>query len=81
MTWDEIYDRAIGQSFGSEALKAKDEARFQISSLMVENGKPNPENNECPEECVEIFCRKYSVTFDKKGNITGYDFSDVAKQL
>lgn len=69
MTWDEIYERAIGADFLEPALKAKDEARWQVRELMVDLGCPDPEKDEIPEESIEDYCEKMQIEFDDWGNI------------
>lgn len=72
-SWDEIYERAEGAACGDCRLKAKDEARWQVGRLMVENEEPDPENDECPEESIEEYCYRHDIRFDEIGNIVGYE--------
>lgn len=73
LNWNEIYNRAIN----SPELKAKDEARYQVSCIMREQGV-EPDDAECPEECIEDYMtndiREY--WFDESGNLI--DESEVS---
>lgn len=68
-TWDDIFCRADGAVFGEPALKAKDEARWQVRGLAMERGYGDLDKEECPEEWVEEYCNKWNLVFDDRGNI------------
>lgn len=68
-SWDEIYSAAINAAYGEAALKAKDEARYQVRQLILNHKNVDLENAEVPEDEVELYCRKYAILFDKCGNI------------
>lgn len=74
MTWDELCDRADGETFGSSALSAKDEARYQIGCLIMERRGIDIENSElceCAEEEIENFLAEHPEynNFDERGNL------------
>lgn len=71
MTWDEIYENAIGCACGESALKAKDEARWQVRDFVMGMGYPDPEDDEIPEETIEKYCDTMAIQFDERGNICG----------
>ena len=54
MTWDEICRNADGAIFGEHTLKAKDNAR---------------EDEDCPEDEIEMHCNEMNVEFDADGRI------------
>ena len=70
MTWNDLCERADGEAFGSPALKAKDEARWQIRNVILEMGGHDIEKEESPEEEIEIFLFRYPEynKFDERGN-------------
>lgn len=70
-TWDEIYNNALNSPFLSMELGAKDEARYQLSSLIMHETERNVSACECPEEEIENFLweREKPVLFDERGNI------------
>lgn len=70
-TWDDLYDRAAECSFNSWELRAKDEARNQLRSLIIDEKEYDIEKCESPEEEIDVFlsARERSVLFDEDGNI------------
>lgn len=70
VTWEDIYNRAIDKGCGSPELRAKDEARWQITQIMLEQGI-NPDEADCPEECIEDFMNDdvRDYLFDENGNL------------
>lgn len=76
LSWNEICDRADGKAHLSPELKAKDEARGQVGRLMVDNGEPDPEHDEIPEESIERYCDRFYIRFNESGNIVWYDLPD-----
>lgn len=73
-TWNALYTRALDSACGEPALKAKDEARFQVRELvMKEFGLPDLEKEECPEDKIQDYCEKFNIRFDEKGNIIHHD--------
>lgn len=70
-TWDDLYERAIECDCNSNELRAKDEARWQLTKLIREECGYDIDERECPEEEIEIFIwkRQRSVLFDDCGNI------------
>lgn len=68
-TWDEIYEKAIGTSYGDYELKVKDNAREQTRWFAIEHGNEDLEKAEIPEEMVERYCDIYGLFFDGDGNI------------
>lgn len=72
MTWDEIYERAEDKPCGSDELNAKDEARFEVGSLVMEKENYDIETAEIPEEEVEYYCDLYDIRFDEDGKISSY---------
>lgn len=75
-SWNEICDRADGSAHLSPELKAKDEARWQVGRLMVDNGESDPEHDETPEESIERYCERFCIRFDESGNIAGYELPE-----
>lgn len=69
--WDEIYERADGFGYGSDELTAKDEARWQLRCLILDELGYDIEDRECPEEEIDFFLRERNekVFFDESGNI------------
>ena len=74
MTWDEIYEAAVGAACGDSVLKAKDEARHQVRCLLMDLGGSDLDNEECPEDAVEEYCDAMKIQFDECGNIVGLEF-------
>lgn len=72
-TWDDLYERADDKCFGSPELQAKDTARWEVRNFAMEQGCNDLENEECPEDFVEDYCKKFGILFDEKGNILSYD--------
>lgn len=68
-TWDEIYERAEGAACGEPALRAKDEARWQVRWYAINHGEDDLEESEIPEEDVEYYSDKFNIIFDEYGNI------------
>lgn len=77
LSWNEICNRADGKAHLSPELKAKDEARWRVGRLMVENGEPDPENDEIPEESIERYCDRFCIRFNESGNIAGYELPET----
>ena len=71
MTWDNLCERADGEAFGSSALSAKDEARYQIGCLIMERRGIDTELCECAEEEIENFLAEHPEynNFDERGNL------------
>ena len=69
-TWDELFERAIDRPFLSPELKAKDNARFLLSVLILEEEGYDIEECECLEDEIEAFLakRKEPLLFDENGN-------------
>lgn len=73
-TWDDLYKKADGAACGESALKAKDEARWQVRCFaMEEHEEEDLEEAECPEDEVDWYCNKYNILFDENGNIVEAD--------
>lgn len=68
-TWDEIYERAEGAAYGEPALRAKDEARWQVRWYAIDHGEDDLEELKIPEYGVEDYVNKYNIMFDEYGNI------------
>ncbi len=68
-TWDGIYDRANGKGYGDDELTAKDNARWNVRNLAINNGYSDLEETECPEDMVEFYCEEFDILFDENGNI------------
>ena len=81
MNWNEIFESAVGAGCGEPALKTKDEARDQTRTLMMELGHPDPDEEDCPEDCIEAFCEKLSISFDESGNIVSVGFPDHIREM
>ncbi len=73
MTWDEIYERADGCGYGSDALTAKDTARWQVRNLVLDEETIDIEEAECPEDEVDYYTRLWNIRFDENGNIEYYE--------
>lgn len=61
MTWDEICDAAEDCSYGQEALKVKDQARYEVELLM---SKETDNEDE-----IEAYIKEHNITFDEHGCI------------
>ena len=68
-TWDDLYERADGAAFGDPELTAKDEARYQVREMMLDNVEEDPELEEIPEDFIGDYCIKLQIRFDDRGNI------------
>ena len=70
VSWDELYRLADGCGIGDPELKAKDNARAQITQMAFEEGF-NLECMESPEEGVDSFLECYPQydRFDLDGNM------------
>ena len=73
-TWDDIYDRADGKGYGDDELMAKDNARWNVRNLAINNGYPDLEETECPEDMVEFYCEEFDILFNEDGNIVEHSF-------
>lgn len=73
-TWDDIYDRADGKGYGDDELTAKDNARWNVRNLAINNGYPDLEETECPEDMVEFYCEEFDILFNEDGNIVEHSF-------
>lgn len=80
-SWDEIFVKAIDKGFGSDELKAKDNAREQVRSLVMTAGGGDIDSDECPEESVEYYCDVMKILFDEKGNIDSITFPDWLEKI
>lgn len=81
MTWDEIYDKAIGAGYGDETLKAKDEARYEVRCLVMGMGGSDLEDEGCPEEEVEVYCDAMKIEFNERGNIVSLKLPDLIEEI
>lgn len=70
-TWDDLYNRAIGCCFGSEELVAKDNARWQMECLILDQTGVDINDCEIPEEEIEAYLERLDeeIYFDEDGNI------------
>ena len=70
-TWDELYERAMGCAFLSPELCAKDRARENLRTIIMDEEGYDIEACECPEEEIDTFLwkREKQVLFDEDGNI------------
>ena len=75
MTWDEIYENADGKACGSDELDAKDEARYQVGQLVLDELGIDIEESEIPEEEVDFYVEKWNIIFDEEGNIVNYEIN------
>lgn len=73
LTWNDLYEKAIGAACGESTLKAKDEARFQVRTMVLERTGEDIETAEIPEDEVEYYCDMYNISFDENGNIVEHD--------
>lgn len=73
-TWDDLYQRAMDCSYGSNELSAKDEARHQIGQLIFLETGLDIESCECAEDEIDRFLqeRAQPITFDENGNIISF---------
>lgn len=71
LSWDDIFWRANDCGYGSDELKAKDEARYQLTCLINDECGYDIEECECPEDEIDLFLgnRDTPVFFDEYGNI------------
>lgn len=70
-TWDELYERAIDCACMSPELRAKDQARYVLRDVILEEDGYDIEQCECAEEEIDTFLwkRETPVLFDENGNI------------
>ena len=70
-TWDDLYERADGAAYGDDELTAKDNARWQLTCLIIEEDGYDIDECECPEDEIDTFLwkRENLVLFDVDGNI------------
>ncbi len=68
-TWDDLYNAALECCYGDAALRAKDEARWQVRNYIINLGKPDLDEAECPEDEIDYYCAEYHIKFDIHGNI------------
>ena len=54
-TWDELYERAIDCAYMSPELRAKDNARFLLRDIILEEEGYDIEQCECAEEEIDTF--------------------------
>ena len=70
-SWDDLYERAIGCACLSRELKAKDEARWELTCIIKEETGIDIDECEIPEEEIEHFLenadREY--WFDEFGSL------------
>jgi hypothetical protein len=78
-TWDDVYDRADGKRYGDDELTAKDNARWNVRNLAINNGYPDLEETECPEDMVEFYCEEFDILFNEDGNIVEHSL-DIEKE-
>ena len=81
LTWNDLYTLADGSVFGSVELDAKDEARFQVKALAISFGAPCLDEEECPEDAVETYCKTLHIRFDIRGNIIGITLPASIRKL
>lgn len=70
-TWDDLYKRAEGKACGETELKAKDNARGNLTDLIKNRTGQNIDEYEIPEDAIEDYL-KYCpdiILFDENGNI------------
>lgn len=69
-TWDELYERAIGATFGSAELRAKDIARETLEAVIFEIIGENVNDYEIPEDAIEDFLKNSDKQyyFDENGH-------------
>ena len=74
-SWDNICRMAEGAAHLSLELKVKDEARGQIREWLLQEGYPDIEERESPEEAIDYFIGRIEarslklIRFDKSGNL------------
>ena len=69
-TFEEMYDRKAEKGYGEPELRAYDEARYQLTDVMLKRGI-NPDIEECPEDCIFDFVKENGnkFRFDENGNL------------
>ncbi len=70
-TWDDLYERAIDTGYGDTRLKAKDEARWTLTQIILDKKGYDIDECECPEDEIERFLWESDVEywFDERGNL------------
>lgn len=53
--WNDLYERADGTGFGSPELKAKDNARSELTEIIKKIKGYNIDDRECPEDEIDMF--------------------------
>ena len=61
MTWDEIFKNAEDCSYNQDALKIKDQARYEVE-LLIGHETDN-------EDKIEEYIKKHNIIFDTHGHI------------
>ena len=59
VTWDEIFDDAMGTCGMDKRLKVKDNARAYISGYAMEKFNIDIEGSDCPEDAIEDFLKEH----------------------
>ena len=60
MTWDEIFKNAEDCSYNQDALKRKDQARYEVELIGHETDN---------EDKIEEYIKKHNIIFDTHGHI------------
>lgn len=70
-TWDKLYERAEGAACGEPELKAKDNARWELTQIIKEQTGMDVDKCEIPEEAIENFLKRSEkkYLFDVDGNL------------
>ncbi|MBO4704841.1 MAG: Eco57I restriction-modification methylase domain-containing protein [Spirochaetaceae bacterium] len=78
LSWDDIYNAAMGKGFGDPELTAKDNARGQIAEYALSFGI-DIEAADSPEDAIDDFLENHNeVFFNKNGNlIIDYDVNKL----
>lgn len=68
VSWEEIFKNAEGHTFGTRALKIKDQARAEVEDRMKKDGI-DIDNLESVEDEIEKYVSDHNIKFTSKGNI------------
>lgn len=86
-TWDEIYERADGSACGSQELKAKDHARYELQQLILQETGADIETEESPEEAIDQYLEGLwqnqgkHIMFDESGNRINVEYGKALQDI
>ena len=75
-TWSDICKKAEDTGYGDPRLTAKDNARYAVQQLVLEEKGINIEDAEIPEEEVSYYTDLWHIRFDGNGSIAKYKIKE-----